>query len=1199
MSLVKIEMQGFKSFAPKTTINFKDGFTGIVGPNGCGKSNVVDAIRWVLGERSAKQIRGDKMVDVIFDGTETRKQMGYAEVSLTFDNTDRMFALELDEIIVSRKLFRSGKSGYCINNNPTKLSDIINLMRDTGAGKEGYSIIGQGKVAEIMDAKPEDRRSIFEEAAGIAKTKAEKRATESKLTAIAVEIQRGRDILAEKDAILAPLVRQVENVKKYNEFKGRLKYQEINYYLYNTVHSQQIKALSEQRIKELTEIISDKQKELEENDRHTAFLRGQAENIENEVRDYMKQEGDLREAAAKASGEINVYNEKLNAILKEIERLTAEKTALDESVADLEAERTEAENILEIKRAELFNVNLNLNELNARLNAVNVDLAGTESSVEQGNEELYSAINQLTGVKTDEAKLTTESAALRERKLALDSDILATRANLENENKRLSDARGKIESIDRARADTRIKRNALSASLNETITLTRQNNEVKQKLAASVAMQEERVRSVKDSLNSYNTYQSSVRQLMSDAETNRTLSNNIIGVVGHLMQVPEKYALAVEMALGNSIQNIVVPDEDAAKVLIGYMQSNQYGRITCMPNNRITGQKLSAEYRDALRISGVCGIASDLVNCDEARKNVITNLLGRTLIVENIDTGKQLANTYDYGFKIVTLDGTIFDPRRTITGGSVKERSAAHLGREKELNDAQQKLDADKAELKRVMQLLEQLENKYNDLQKLQATYRDELNKMDIDQAAAATTIETLSGTTQSLAARLESMERERANVELRLSAAEAALKNVAAQTTNIEGQQRSAGEEREKAKMETATKKKLRDTVIESITNLKVLIAGLENEITRIENDVKRLNTERSEDGKQLAQVELNLREQNERLTAHEATKPTITFSEKDQEQINEIHESIAALDAKKEEIRLKQEEIDKTSRAINDSIIQYTESRSKAESRVEKLTADLTAMEEKIWNDYSITYEEAQTMKDDDFVPSEAPHEIASLKGKIGQLGNINFNAMEDYERESTERDRWAKQIEDLSAAESDLLTLLKTITDTMTEKFDTAFTQINTNFQKTFSDLFGGGRAELVLVDNESEPLEKGVDIKMQPPGKNMRALSAFSGGEQALTSIAILFAILKLRPMPFAILDEIDAALDEANAKRFALYLKRYSTETKFIVITHKKPTMEVADVLYGVTMEEQGVSRLLTVSLKEAVSFAKKNDTESK
>ena len=1194
MSLIKIEMQGFKSFAPKTVINFKTGFTGIVGPNGCGKSNVADAIRWVLGERSSKQVRADSMVDVIFDGSASRKPMGYAEVSLTFDNTDRMFVLEVDEIVITRKLFRSGKSGYYINNTPTRQRDIINLMRDTGAGKEGYSIIGQGKVAEIMNAKPESRRAIFEEAAGIAKTKEEKKRTEAKLASLALEIQRGRDILAEKDAILAPLLRQVENVKKYNEYKAGLKYQEINFYLYSTDHNRQVIQQTKQRILELTEIIGDKQAEVVKNEERTNKVREQTEQIENEVRALMKKDGDLREAVAKASGEMNVYTEKLNAITRELDRLTKEKGDLESQISALDAERKEAMVILDIKKTELFNANLKLNELTAGLAAVNKELEGTESTVEQSNDEFLSAMNLLTGVKTDEAKLLAEANALRERKSTLTAEINNTRNSLALDTQKLSDAQNKISQIGRRRADTRMKRNSLSSALNETITLNRQNNDAKQKLAASIAMQEERVRSLRDSIGGYNTYQSSVRQLMSDAETNRNLSSNIIGVVGHLMQVPEKYELAIEMSLGNSIQNIVVPNEDSAKVLISYMQSNQYGRITCMPNNRVHGQKLSPEYRDALRISGVCGVASDLVKYDASHANVILNLLGRTVVVENIDVGKQLAQIYDYGFKIVTLDGTIFDPRRTITGGSVKERSAAHLGKERELNEAKEKLEKDKAELKNIMVLLDTLEKKYAELQKLQSQYRDELNNMDIEEARSATDIRNLSESTRILAERLKKLEEEKATLDIRLQNTEAALKSVALQTTNIEGQQKSTGAEIERAKVETLNKKKLRDTFTNNITNVKVLIAGLNNEINRIENDIKRFDSQHNVDTRELASVDARLSEQSNLLTAHQATKPSLTFSEKDKEELEAIGRAIKELDGKKEDLRVKQEEIDKSTKVLNDFIIKYTENKSHAESRVEKLYADIETMDNKIWNDYTMTYEDAMAERDPEFNHSDAAHQIASYRGKINQLGNINFNAMEDYQRESGERDNWAKQIEDMTSAESDLLTLLKTITDTMTEKFDTAFEQISANFQKTFSALFGGGKAELVLVDNPNEPLEKGVEIKMQPPGKNMRPLSSFSGGEQALSAIAILFAILKLRPMPFVILDEADAALDEVNAKRFALYLKRYSSETRFIIITHKKPTMEVADVLYGVTMEEQGVSKLLAVSLAEAAAMADKN-----
>jgi len=1200
MSLIRIEMQGFKSFAPKTVIKFDNGFTGIVGPNGCGKSNVVDAIRWVLGERSAKQIRGEKMTDVIFDGAATRKPMGYAEVSLVFDNTDKMFSLEIDEIIISRKLFRSGKSGYFINNRESKLSEIISLMRDTGAGKEGYSIIGQGKVSEIMEAKPEERRAIFEEAAGIAKTKAEKKSTESKLAGLAVEIQRGKDILDQKDQILAPLLKQVENFKKYKEFKAQLRYQEINYYLYNVSNNKKIKEQTEVHIAELAEIIGDKQAEIAENERKMNALRSQSEALEAEVRKYMQREGDLRETAAKANGEMTMFNERLGVLTKEIQRLEGERTNLQKAIAEYDIELAEANNILEIKRTEHFNAGINLKELEARITAVNKELEGSESSLEQGNDDYLSAMNLLTGVKTDEAKLTTEISSYLERKERLDTEIRIAKDSLASDTKKLTDAKNKILEIERKRGELRQKRQILSNNLNETQTLIRTTTEEKQKLAAEVAILRERINSLQASLNSYDNYQGSVKQIMMDAENNPTLKRNIYGVIGRIIHVPAKYTTAIDVALGNNIQNILVPNEESAKVLIDYMKTNEYGRITCMPFDSLKATKLAPEYKDCLNIKGVCGIASDLVDCDNKYTKAIVSMLGRTVVVESMEVGNQLAKTYDYGFKIVTLDGEFYDTSRKITGGSMKEKNSAHLGKERELADNQQKLKVQNEELEKLTNKLKSFEDKYVGLQKLLAMTRDDAAKLDNDEGVAQTQIETYSQTTKTLEDNLTKLEGERATVEMKLSSNKFALSKIAEQTSNIEGQQKSAGAELQKAKNESINKKKLKDTLSENQTNIKLLLSGLDNEIRRIEDDIKRLDSSRMQAAKNLAVIEVSYSTNSNALIEHEAKKPTLIFSEDDQKEIDKIKEAISELDKKKDEIKAKQDEIEKANHTVNDSIVKYAEGKSRAETRLEKLAQDLQTMDEKIYNDYTLTYEEAYDLRDDNFVATESQHEINSLRGKIASLGNINFNAIEDYERESGDRDYWAKQIEDLTSAEKDLLSILQTVTNEMTEKFNNAFTQISQNFQKTFADLFGGGRAELVLVESETgDPLEQGVEIKMQPPGKNMRALSSFSGGEQALTSIAILFAILKLRPMPFAILDEIDAPLDETNAKRFALYLKRYSSDTKFIVITHKKPTMEVAEVLYGVTMEEQGVSRILTVSLKEASTFAKKNENETK
>lgn len=1190
MSLKKIELQGFKSFANKTVINFDKGFNCIVGPNGCGKSNVADAIRWVLGEQSPKTLRGGNMKDVIFSGTAKLPQMSYAEVSLYFDNTDGTFQTTYDEVIITRKLFRSGVSEYYLNHSLRRLRDIIDLMRDTGAGREGYSIIGQGKVSEIMNSKPIERRKIFEEAAGISRIKAEKTETERKLENTKIDIQRLADILSEIDNRLVPLKKQVDAAKKYEEYREQLKYQELNYFLYQTRYSETQKIQRNARIKELGEAISDRETELVEIASKNADYLAENEELEKKIRVNLEEKERLKVATEKASWQMTVHKSKLDSMMSDTDKLSKEKAAFDKELSDIETELDEARQILDIKINEKITSELKLNELEAQLEALIADILGKESNIELTNSSLLSELGRLTDVKSEYTRAVTEEEALKQRRDKLTEEIDGVRNAIAREENGAREAVKSIEAIERKRTELKQRRNTLATQYNENQYKLRSLSAELASLGNAIGKKEERIANLAAVTGQFNNYHDAVRNTMRDAQSNPELASHIVGVVGQLIKVPKEYELAVEMVLGAAIQNIVTHDEDDAKYIINYLQKKEYGRVTCLPSNKIQSQKLSYEYLGALRYNGVFGVASDLIEYKSEYSNIIENLLGRTVIAENIDVAKTLANRYDYGFKIVTLDGTIFDPRRTITGGSAARRNSMYLGYERELDEAKKELVELKARYAETEKGVADKENKAKEYQDAMNADKEELHGLDVEFATESQKSEQCALRASEARESLEKFEREKAAIVLRIDSLTSVIKAVESSTSDIEFKKKSADEQLEQSKFEAEHKKKARDGLQDRVTQLKIIISNLGVETGKIESDIKRLADSAIQKTRALEGCRLQLAQLDTDIKEHVAAAPKLTYSEDDGRRIAEIEDAVKIYDTRREEIKSKQAELDKTRAHVTETIKLMSEDRTREEGHLERIDSELSAMAERVRNEYGLEYEDVKIFADEGFDHKKSASEINSLKGRINQLGQINFNAIEDYEAESLRRADYAKQVDDLLNAEKDLGELLKRITDDMAKRFEKNFEQIDLNFKKTFTDLFGGGRAELVLEENEDE-FERGVDIRVQLPGKAMRPLSALSGGEQALTSIAILFAILRLRPMPFAVLDEVETALDDSNARRFALYLKKYSQTTKFIVISHKKPSMEQADILFGVTMEEPGLSKVITAAFEDALQIA--------
>lgn len=1186
----RLELQGFKSFAGKTVIDFKNSFTGIVGPNGCGKSNVADAVRWVLGEMSAKALRGAKMQDVIFNGTEKRPSMSYCEVSLVFDNSNHVFKTDREEVVVTRKLYRSGTSEYYLNHNICRLRDILDVMRDSGAGKDGYSIIGQGKVAEIMDSKPIDRRQIFEEAAGIAKTKAEKIETERKLSRSAEDIQRLTDITAELSRQLVPLAKQREAAQKFFEYKEQMRYQEVNYYLYSREDSVRKKQKIAENVKSFTEELYSKESEsLRLAASHDQALEDIDRN-EQEVRALMEERERLKVSSEKNSGLMAVFQNKIAHLTEEISRLEEELSSSAASGEVTAETLAEAKNILEIRNKELFLAEQRLDALNDKYFALSEQIAGNESNIERSNSEVFDVFGRLSDVKSSLAGLYAEAGSLRKRLSSLDLAIKSSGATIEREENSAEECRNRIEDANKKKQEIREKRVLRMGEFNEIRQGLYAMNRNLDALNAEYAGKEGRVRAMAEMVGQHDGYQQAVKLLLNDAAKDPSLNEHIEGVVGQLIKVPKEYEVAIEAALGASVQHVVTPTDTDAVYIVNYLKKMEYGVATMIPANKARPQNLAYEYRGVLEMRGAIGICSDLITYDPRHYEVISQLLGRTVLAEDLECARLMADRYDYGVKIVTLDGDIIDPRRTITGGSRRQKTSLHLSKERELADAQKEL---KDIFMRRETLRAEVEEKNNQAKKIEEevyALRDDLQDLDMKITAETERIATSEKLIGETNERMTKDQAEYDELNERLTAISKEITAAESLNQDIEGKKASVQGVAQASKTDVENMRKMRDTLSSAVTNAQVELSSLKMEISRVEGDIKRLEEEKSSSDKECAEKRAQLEAVRLEYEKQQANAPALEFTKSEKDRLNQIEKELGVKDMAKAALRASLTEIEKQRSAVTDVINSIMDKRAREESKVEKIDGDLASLRERVLGEYELTEEEMLALRDEEnFVPSAAPSAINSLKGKIAQLGSINFNAFEDYDNVVKRHEELSTQLEDLVKAKEDLEKLIAAMNSDMLTKFNAAFENINNNFKKTFSDLFGGGSANLVLVDADPEnpsELEKGVDIDVKLPGKAHQNLHSLSGGEQALTSIAILFAILKLRPMPFSILDEIEAALDESNTILLANYLKKYSRDTQFIVITHKKPVMELADELFGVTMEERGVSKVIAVKLSD-------------
>lgn len=1180
MYLKRIEMQGFKSFADKTVLEFKPGITTVIGPNGSGKSNISDAIRWVLGEQSMKSLRGAKSEDIIFAGTQARKSLGFAEVSIVIDNNDNKLPIEYSEVTVTRKIYRSGETGYFINKVPCRLKDILELFMDTGIGKDGYSIIGQGKIDEILSNKSEDRRHIFEEAAGIVKYRTRKQESEKKLEQTKLNLLRINDILAEIEANIEPLKLQSDKAKQFLDLREELKSIEVGLFIYNI---NTYKEKLEQFVKDEDIITSQKEAE----DSKMEALQASKEELRQVVDDITAQIENMQNIGFESSNKIEKINSEIGISNERIQNNSANKQRLEAEILEvknrIEELKEEQKQKLEKKtnltsnkekfEKELAEKEAELAELSKKLSAKELEIESKKQIVQDNIDKKYELAAEINTQDVNYENLEKRKKQLKNEIDSVISELDSTRY-------------GKNE-ISKGFYDIESKRNIAVENLEKSVQAKEQNmQKLKQyeeeisKLTYTQRMKQARHQFLIETEKEKEGYNKTVKSLLVACDKDSSLNKGIHGVLANLISVEKEYETAIEMCLGQSLQNVVTSTEQDAKKMIEYLRSNSLGRASFLPIASVQGKKLDK----LTKMDGVIGIASDLVKCKKEYEQIILSLLGRTVVVEDMDTAIALAKKDKYSFRIVTLKGDIISSSGSISGGSVQTKTVNILGRSREIEDLEKELKklekqiADKTAEKEeyassIGDSIEETAKLEKELQEIEIVYATEKQKM----VAVEENITRLENRLAKLKEELTQTEKQKEENRLLKEQKEAEIQ---ALTQQIEELNKVI----EEFALNNKDNQKYIDDLNFDITNLKISVTSFDESESSIEEMVERISQD-------IKNNEQSIENKNQNILAitEENTKLEQTITEYNN-QIEQIKQEVTNSGTKVEE--LKQERIAKNEKLVNteneiqsqfSTLESLKEQIIKLDVKKTKLEQDLQQVVESLWNEYELTPNSTEEYQKPNNVAT-AQKQVNSLRNKIKDLGSINIDSIEEYKKTKERYDFMSEQRLDLENTASKLRKIIGDMTTTMQNQFKEKFELINKNFNEVFTELFNGGKAELIL-ENEENILECGIDIRVQPPGKKLQNMMLLSGGEKAFTAIALLFAILKINPAPFCILDEIEAALDDVNVYRFAEYLKKFCKQTQFLVITHRKGTMEAGDSVYGVTMEENGISKLLSIKLK--------------
>lgn len=1181
MYLKSIEVHGFKSFANKIVFEFHNGITGIVGPNGSGKSNVADAVRWVLGEQRAKQLRGASMQDVIFSGTENRKPLSYAYVAITLDNADRSLNIDYNEVTVARRVYRSGESEYLINGTACRLKDVNELFYDTGIGKEGYSIIGQGQIERILSGKPEERRELFDEAAGIVKYKRRKATAQKKLEDERQNLVRVNDILAELEKQIGPLERQSEKAKVYLKKKEELKTYDVNMFL------MEMERMEEQlkMVEENMEIVG---KDLEESNRSYTNIKAEYEQMEQDMEAADEHIAALREEIGnttvlkgKLEGQINVLKEQIHAAEQSEEHFRTRQEAINQN----KTERQEQKAVYEKDKAELDVQLQAVAEEKAKVmgqfQKIQDEIERCTKGIEEGKNEIIELLNHKASTKARQQRYDTMQEQVNIRKAQLSKRLLEQKSEEEELQAVVEECQKRYEE---AKAEyTRLieEEQKLESSRREWQTKQEEAKNALEQDTARYHREQSRLESLVNIAERYDGYGNSIRRVMEQKEK----ENGILGVVADLIKVEKKYETAIETALGGSIQNIVTSDEETAKRMIQYLKQNRYGRATFLPLTSV-GKKQPQINESALKEPGVIGIGSELVQADSRYHGLKSYLLGRTYVVDNIDHAVTLARKYQYSLRIVTLEGESLSPGGSMTGGAFKNTSNL-LGRKREIEELE----------KTTVQLKEAIEKHRSRIEEIAAAR--ELLKEDLEQLREALKQAMLNSNTAKL-----NMERAKEQKEEN----DGQYSGLIQESREIEEQLAEIIQNRQQIQEEIAEADKREKEIEEESGNFQKILEEQnqlseesKKEVSRVQLEEANLVQKAEFIQENISRVQGELQKLEEELRQAEQEKlDSQADVDKKYHDIEEIKKTMEASDSAHGELEQKLSERQKEREEMSiryKGFFQKQEELSKRINDLDKESFRLNSQKEKLnesienqtnymWEEYELTRHNALELRNEEYDnPAEMKKQIAQIKDDIRKLGDVNVNAIEDYKNLSERYTFMKTQHDDLVTAEQTLMDIIEELDTGMRKQFMEKFQEIQTEFDKVFKELFGGGKGTLELVEGE-DILECGIRIIAQPPGKKLQNMMQLSGGEKSLTAISLLFAIQNLKPSPFCLLDEIEAALDDSNVGRFANYLHKLTKNTQFIVITHRRGTMAAADRLYGITMQEKGVSTLVSVNLIE-------------
>ena len=1181
MYLKNIEVQGFKSFAQKINFEFHNGITGIVGPNGSGKSNVGDAVRWVLGEQSAKQLRGGNMQDVIFSGTETRKPLSFASVAITLDNSDHKLPVEFNEVTVTRRLYRSGESEYLINGSACRLKDINEMFYDTGIGKEGYSIIGQGQIDRILSGKPEERRELFDEAAGIVKFKRRKNTTIKKLQDEQANLVRVTDILSELTRQLGPLERQSETARIYLAKRDTLRELDVNSFLLeNEQSARELKELEDKNVRA--------SEELEENQEAYEQTKVEYDRLEEELEQLNSQMDQLREETQNKAirrqqldGEIKVLREQILAGTQNEEHYRSRLKTIESDVKERQESLETQEEEKSQLHAAVTVARKRQGDEEERLQNIQAQIEECTQAVENGKNEIIELLNSRATTRGKAQRFDTMMEQIDIRKAGISQRQLHLKTEEAKQLTELEKAKEKFQGITSLIQEMNQECQRLDGEVHKiTEELKKQNNQME--IGQSAYHREaSRLESLKNITERYDGYGNSIRRVMEQKDR----VPGIRGVVADLIQVNKEYEIAIETALGGSIQNIVTDNEQTAKQMIEFLKKNRFGRATFLPLNSIN-TKSGFNQREALKEPGVIGLASELVTTGTEYAGLATYLLGRVLVVDHIDHAIAIARKYRHSLRMVTIEGESFSPGGSMSGGSFKNNSNL-LGRRREIEELESSVKALKSDMDKMQRDIDDNRSRRNVMRDTIADFQEKLRQQYVAQNTAKMNINQVESRIREIQEGYGDIQREQLEIRRQIEEAKADHNKIAEELKASQQDEKELetfiqtrqGELEEWKQQEQEVSRKLEALRLEASTALQKESFAKET--------LERLNHE----------IETLCQEEEE---IHETLKLGSEENEKKRQSVENLEAVITTLAEEENTARTQLESWQRIKEEKNTSHKAFFEKRDelsgkislldkecyRLKSQIEKLEEHREAQISYLWNEYEITPNSALQYKKEEFTNLGAmKKEIAQVKDEIRKLGNVNVNAIEEYKEISERHTFLSAQYEDLKTAEAQLENIIKELDEGMRRQFTEKFQDIQREFDKAFKELFGGGKGTLEL-EEDVDILEAGIRIISQPPGKKLQNMMQLSGGEKALTAIALLFAIQNLKPSPFCLLDEIEAALDDSNVGRFAGYLQKLTKNTQFIIITHRRGTMNAADRLYGITMQEKGVSTLVSVDLVE-------------